>query len=384
MLILGIKLKQITNMNKKITAALLASTALLGSVNVAHSQLTMAGYTELAYISGGYKIADGVVRTSQINGGSAAAQTSNNDIGKQIGSEVSLRFTNRHNLAGPLAGYYAQAMAELRRTAAVWEDKGVTFGPTNNSFILFMEQNVVRGNEVTRNLVPFVGQASSGVIGGGPGLVDILDSSSGVGNYGVHFPDVAGGALSLSYAPNMASGVNSSTNNSSTIANKGDRVTESQSRGSIGYRNSNIKLGLPGTLDVGLGYMKGSINRANGQDPKSVNYGLGYRQGPLAVGIQRFKNDNPTAVAGGNNDTVLNYGLTFAATPQITLGASLTRQEGTQNAVKDPDDITAKHFSASYNMGPAVVVLDYMLISNANYVVGQDMAPIKARFRVNF
>lgn len=384
MLTLNIKLKQETIMNKKITAALLASTALLGSVNVAHSQLTMAGYTELAYISGGYKIADGVVRTTQPNGGSAAANSTTNDIGKQIGSEISLRFTNRHNLAGPLAGYYAQAMAELRRTANVWEEKGVNFGPTNNTFVLFMEQDVARGNEVTRNLVPFVGQRSSAVIGAGPGLVDVLDSSSGVGNYGIHFPDVAGGVLSLSYAPNMASGVNSTTNNANAIADKGARVTESQSRGSVGYRNSNIKLGLPGTLDVGLGYMKGSINRANGQDPKSVNYGLGYRQGPIAVGVQRFKNDNPTAVAGGNTDTVLNYGLTFAATPQITLGASLTRQEGTQAAIKDPDDITAKHFSASYNMGPAVVVLDYMLISNANYVVGQDMAPIKGRFRVNF
>ena len=384
MLILNNKLKQITNMNKKITAALLASTALLGSVNVAHSQLTMAGYTELAYISGGYKIADGVVRTTTPNGGTGTALTTTNDIGKQIGSQVSLRFTNRHNLAGPLAGYYAQAMAELRRTGNVWEEKGVTFGPTNNTFVLFMEQDVVRGNEVSRNLVPFVGDRSSTVIGSGPGLVDILDSSSGVGNYGVHFPDVAGGVLSLSYAPNMASGVNSTTNNSGGLANKGALVTESQSRGSVGYRHSNIKLGLPGTLDVGLGYMKGSINRANGQDPKSVSYGLGYRQGPLAVGVQRYKNDNPTAVAGGNTDTVLGYGLTFAATPQITLGASLTRQEGTQAAIKDPDDITAKHFSASYNMGPAVVVVDYMLISNANYVVGQDMAPIKARFRVNF
>jgi len=377
---------------KKIKTALLASTALIAASSAALSQVTITGYIEAAYITGGSSGPNIGTATITPNGGTGTGITSGNDIARTIGREAQLRFTSTHKL-GAFPGYSAAGMVELRRLGAVagaasggYEESELRFQADNGSFLAFVGHDTVRGNEVARNVYPTVGNRASDIIGGLTGIIDPLDATSGESFLGFELPQLAGGRLSVAYAPNIGGGGSTaqSQNNSDGLMLRTNDVKQNQTRASVGYRNNTLKVG-PGTLDVGVGYMGGTVSGAVFQKPQSQTIGLGYRQGMFAVGAQKFKNTNDNvSAATATKENQTTYSVTAGLTKELSIGYARTKQSLALAGVKDPDEIRQNLFQLAYNLGPASLGLDYAKIDNANYSGGTELTPIKAKFRVNF
>lgn len=377
---------------KKIKTALLASTALIAASSAALSQVTVTGYIEAAYITGGSSGPNIGTGTITPNGGTGTGITSGNDIARTIGREAQLRFTSTHKL-GAFPGYSAAGMVELRRLGAVagaasggYEESELRFQADNGSFLAFIGHDTVRGNEISRNVYPTVGNRASDIIGGLTGIIDPLDATSGESFAGFELPNLAGGRLSVAYAPNIAGGgsTGQSQNNSDGLMLRTFDQTAGQSRASIGYRNNTLKVG-PGTVDIGVGYMGGTVSSTAFQKPQSQSVGLGYRQGIIAVGAQKFTNKNPNStVVTHTKENQTTYSVTAGLTKELSIGYARTKQTLATAGVKDPDEIKQNLFQVAYNLGPASLGLDYAKIDNANYSGGTELTPVKAKFRVNF
>ena len=154
-----------------------------------------------------------------------------------------------------------------------------------------------------------------------------------------------------------------------------------------GQRNSAYEIGLTGSNTFGV---KGLTIRAfrNAEEASAVgmgdingtSYGIGYVAGAFGVGVEQHKQNRITDIATADQDmTVRTYGLTYAVSPNITIGAVRLDTE-TATLV----DETIDSFQVGYNLGPVAIVGSYSKGSDIGGIAGADIKEGAIRLSTRF
>lgn len=347
--------------------ALLSSSMMVGASN---AQLKITGYTEAEYSVGSTKnITPGFRAANSL--WDAATATTTVPSTPRIGNETQVRLITTHSLPG---GLTAEAMAELRRNANVWEEREVRLGAADGSWLVFAGADFQRGIEIARTINPTVNNRVTDIVGSVTGLIDVIDSTSGNTYAGFEFPKAGPGRLSFAIMPNSDDAVTSGTDGGPTAA-----TNQGESRFSVGYA------GTVGGTTFGAGYLKGNNRIAAGKDSEAFTVGARQAFGPVSIGFQYQDQDFATAAnAAKSNQEQWTISGTYALTKEFSVGYARTEAEQTNAGVKQAGEVKQDLFQAAYNFGPAVAQLDYVKVDEAQYVVNREINAVKAKLKVNF
>jgi hypothetical protein len=169
-----------------------------------------------------------------------------------------------------------------------------------------------------------------------------------------------------------------------------DGITDAAQGATVGTdRASAYEIGFVGDLGVkGLNVHAfknkeksnvGSVNATTGLD--GTNYGVSYNMGQFTVGVDKKKSTGIYSTADTNVERdQMSYGLAYAITPTLTLGASYGKNEISTKAA----DEKAKTVALGYNLGPVVAEIQYGTFDNLKGAVGADAEVVYARFITKF
>ena len=151
--------------------------------------------------------------------------------------------------------------------------------------------------------------------------------------------------------------------------NNGDFGLRDQgnANGSVnGIRNSAYELGLTGANVAGLKglslryfYNKEDSSAAGISDLKGKSYGAAYQTGPFGLGYEKHTQNRTAGTSTADQDLDMKtYGLTYAVSPNVTLGLVQIKTEVTGQAnAGNKEKITS--LQLGYNLGPVAVVAAY-------------------------
>jgi hypothetical protein len=133
-----------------------------------------------------------------------------------------------------------------------------------------------------------------------------------------------------------------------------------------GVRNSAYELGLTGANVAGVKglslryfYNKEDSSAVGISDIKGKAYGAAYQTGPFGLGYEKHTQNRTLGTSTADQDLdVKTYGLTYAVSPNITLGLVQIKTDvsGLSNA-GNKEKITS--LQLGYNLGPVAVVAAY-------------------------
>jgi len=134
---------------------------------------------------------------------------------------------------------------------------------------------------------------------------------------------------------------------------------------------------------------KADAGAAADRDTKGVNYGLSYNFGQVTAGYNYKKTENQTAasttVSTNKGDIKQNeFGLAYAVSPLLTLGANYTKAEGTVSAGGTKADATSKSIAVGYNLGPIALTAQVAKLEDYTGVAGVDADVINLRASTKF
>jgi hypothetical protein len=141
---------------------------------------------------------------------------------------------------------------------------------------------------------------------------------------------------------------------------------QGSANGSVtGIRNSAYELGLTGANVAGVKglSLRYFYNKEDGNaavdDLKGKAYGAAYQTGPFGLGYEKHTQNRTAGTSTVDADLdVKTYGLTYAATPNITLGLVQVKTDVTgQDNAGNKEKITS--LQLGYNLGPVAVVAAY-------------------------
>jgi hypothetical protein len=125
----------------------------------------------------------------------------------------------------------------------------------------------------------------------------------------------------------------------------------------------------------------GSINAATGLE--GTNYGVSYNMGQFTVGVDKKKSTGIYATTDANAERdQTTYGLAFAITPTLTLGASYAKND--ISGATNNNEEKAKTVALGYNLGPVVAEIQYGTFENLKGAAGADSDVVYARFITKF
>ena len=167
-----------------------------------------------------------------------------------------------------------------------------------------------------------------------------------------------------------------------------------------GVRNSAYEVGFRGADTFGV---KGLSTRAfinketksdsAAQDLQGSSYGIGYITGPFGLGVEQHKQNRVVGAtvsatgtvipaANGTTDSemkVRTYGVTYAVSPTVTIGAVRLKTDAVGLA-----DETIDSFQLGYNLGPVAIVGAYSRGQDVNSVAGNDVKEGAIRLSTRF
>jgi hypothetical protein len=158
-----------------------------------------------------------------------------------------------------------------------------------------------------------------------------------------------------------------------------------------GCGNSAYEVGLVGrdTFGVkGLG-IRAFMNEENAhsaatKDLEGQHYGISYTAGQFAVGIEKYKqNRTSTTVATDADQKSLQYGVTFAASKDISVGLVQAKTELSTATMKE-EKITSAQIG--YNLGPVAIAAAVSKVDDlgATATAGTDSKEIQFRITTAF
>jgi hypothetical protein len=183
------------------------------------------------------------------------------------------------------------------------------------------------------------------------------------------------GSISLFYVP--TAGTNAGSDNE--VGSKAGVATTSLESD----RESAFEIGFAGDLGVkGLSvhafYNEEGKNAGHARELKGTNLGVAYNFGQITAGYTRKENENPgTTAAAGTDLTQDEFGIAFAATPQITIAANYTKSD---SSAASTVDAKSKSLALGYNLGPVAIIAQYAKqenITNTTNTGDVDVAFIK-------
>jgi predicted porin len=160
--------------------------------------------------------------------------------------------------------------------------------------------------------------------------------------------------------------------------------TQSESAYEIGITGG---FGVKGLNTHAFMNRQDKVDGATGRDLKGHNYGLSYNFGQVTAGYNYKKHVNQTAAAAGvatnKGDVKQNeYGIAFALTPNLTLGANYTKAEPTTTTVKA--DAKSRSIAVGYNLGAIALTAQAAKLDNYTGVDGVDADVLFLRASTKF
>lgn len=353
---------------------LLLTSALVGSLiaGSALAQTTITGDLVVNYRAASFDNAGGLAskrgfgRESQVN----IQNKGKLNNGMDYAAGFSLEFDGQNN-----AGTQASPVAE-RNTIS---NENLYFDLINGNTVLTVGvdhmQRVYGGAtpQVTDNIddVKYLGVSTTFLVGANS------TESAGVG---IMQRNVAGFSLGAYYTPTNGDfgGYDTGTANSPTATPRNSSY-ELTAIGSDAF-------GVKG-LSVALQYNKEDKEvSANLGDIKSKWAGIGYNMGTVAVGYDRIINElkNTSTTSSATEDKTHRYGITFAASKDVTLGLNQFKSERTRNdGTKVPDEKSTA-VQVGYNLGPVSAIANISRTENIGFSSGVDADMITLRLATKF
>jgi hypothetical protein len=154
-----------------------------------------------------------------------------------------------------------------------------------------------------------------------------------------------------------------------------------------GTRNSAYEIGFTGANTFGVtglttrAFMNKEASSAAGMaDITGSSYGIGYVTGAFGIGVEQHKQNRITDTATADQDmTVRTYGLTYAVSPQVTIGVV---RLATESATLLDEKIDS--FQLGYNLGPVAIVGAYSKGTDIGGVTGADIKEGAIRLSTKF
>jgi hypothetical protein len=183
------------------------------------------------------------------------------------------------------------------------------------------------------------------------------------------------GSVSALYVP--TNGNTGSDDNVGNTAGTASNILESdrESAYEIGFEGN---LGVKG-LNVHYFYNEEQKNHGQTRDLTGLNYGASYNMGQITAGFTRKETEfGPSTLVREQNE----FGLAYAATPNLTLAANYTVVDSNAASAVDAK---SKSIGIGYNLGPVSIVGQMAKMENVTNVTGTgDMDVAFVKVTTNF
>jgi hypothetical protein len=195
------------------------------------------------------------------------------------------------------------------------------------------------------------------------------------------------GKFSIGYAPDATTGQANSDTQGYGSTNAVTNYDVDESRYEIGFVGN---LGVK-DLTVQAFYNKEdnagrkSLDGTKSSDQKGMMLAARYNLGTVALAYERGETTSLSAIENKSNS----FGISFAATKDITLGANYTKTDTDRTAANSTSGVATadekiKSVSVGYNLGPIVVGLSYGEVDGYNGVSGADGKAVRIDTNVRF
>lgn len=377
-------------MKKILTSTALVGSLVLLSAGISNAQTTVTGNLAMSY------------KATSTDQSTTAAKTGNN---RTFGKESQINLTHANKLSngmGLVAGFSLEfdgsdaAPANVSSAASSTNSiRGVTNENTyidiiagNTTFTVGADHMQNPDNTVTN----LVGVADpDDIISGIGGSTTTLYSAGKNSAYGAYQFGITQttpiGKISVAYAPDSTTGQANSDTQGYGSANAVGNYDADESAYEIGFVGN---LGVK-DLTVQAFYNKEdnagrkSLDGSKSSDKKGTMLAARYNLGTVALAYERGETNSTSAIENKSNS----FGVSFAASKEITLGANYTKTDTDRTVSNSTSgaataDEKIKSVSVGYNLGPIVVGLSYGQVDGYNGVNGADGQAVRIDTNVKF
>jgi hypothetical protein len=335
----------------------LLTSALAGATLVASNaiaQTTVSGNLDISF--------------KAISGESAPTGTGSAASHRGFGKEAQLNIQNKGKLSNGMdyAAGFAIEDDGNQGTTIFNENTFINF--TSGSTTLTLSQDHIQNSD--RTLATFVGlppqdisntsntnQVTTDGFIGGPGADPAQAFGVGI------IQATPMGNFSALYVPS-----NSGAAGDALGAENGTRDNADESAYELGFVGG---LGVKG-LSAHAFMNKESKANTDTRDVKGQNFGISYNFGQITAGYNYKKTENGTdnvARSVTTNDTKQHeYGLAFAVSPTLTIGANYAKAENSGTGAKA--DADSKSLAVGYNLGAVVLTAQVAKQENIDFLTG--------------
>lgn len=372
---------------------LLLSSALVGSLiagSAAIAQTSVTGNLAIQYRAQEFKATNGLAST------------------RGFGRESQVNFTNKGKLNNGMdyqAGFSLEFDGGTRNTSTATGASAMLGSAESNSISnenLYID--FISGNTTLSVGVDHIQNITSDVI---PQVLPVWDNvAAGIGGkatntYGANpkeafgvgiiqkIPEV-GLSVSALYVPRNGDYGTSEQTAPFAGASQVTAATADNTAQQAGSRNSAYELGLVGsdTFGVkGLG-VRAFMNREESMTQSVPNlngsrYGISYTAGQFAVGAEKGKQNRTVGTSAVDaNQSTKAYGLTYAATKDVSVGVAHLRTDLSNTTLTEK--ITS--LQVGYNLGPVAIAAAFSDLKDigATSATGADAKEVQIRLTTNF
>lgn len=344
-------------MKKLLTSTAIASMALTSISSVALSEVSMKGYVETTISS-----QETASTSKQDNNGTDIGHDSGVTISGAVDTDAGYKFTGRFTINSDGDGEDTQTSIEQQALQISNGDYTVTIG-----------SDVVAGTDA--RIIPTVADA----------IEDGVKTSNGSysQNYGsahdnnlIAFETNMGdmGSIDIMYVPKLGKNKNGDTDATADTAVSGS-ATEIAFKGGLGVDGLTVLAGQT---------KQKNANDTGSNEGKMTTMGIAYNMGQFAVGYQQTKTDSFTSAGvledSDSSNKFKGYGVTYAVNDQLSLGIEYGESSGDDFTVDE--EVTS--WTVGYNLGGAVVSLQYMSLENNAGATGNDAEGLMLRNKISF
>jgi len=339
----------------------------------AHAQITISGYAEAGFLTGSTKGTLGHVNSKNLGGETVITVAGKGKLANGWDYSAYQNFDSDDIQDGRTSTTAATQSTPMSTRAIVLSPSSM--------FSLFYTFDGVYGGEIARTAVPVVTERVSDLTGNAS-ITEFIDVTSGHHAVGFDVNNVGpNGRFSVAYNPNLDTRPQSSSDRAAAVVSTATGY-------SLGYSVS------PGPLTIRAGLTKIDQKQStDAQDVTSKTLGITFAQAPFAVGVQRTRNDSvkiSRTTANTYDDEIDTIAASFAATKELTIGATYSTMERTGAAIttKGPD-LKVAQLVLAYNLGPVVISGAYedaknKAQANAATLSGLDATTAKIKVKANF
>lgn len=370
---------------------LLLSSALVGSLiagSAAYAQTTVTGDLAIQYRAQEFKASNGIAST------------------RGFGRESQVNFTNKGKLNNGLdyqAGFSLEFDGGTRNSNTSLGASGMNANSESNSisnenlYIDFISGNttltvgVDHIQNITTDVIPQVLPAFDNISAGIGGKATNTYGANPKEAFGVGIIQkipTAGLTVSALYVPR--NGDYGTSEQTAPYAGAAQNTIANADSNAAGSRNSAYELGVVGANAFGvqgLG-LRAFMNReeaANSTVPNlnGSRYGVTYTAGQFAVGAEKGKQNRTAGTSAVDaNQSTKAYGLTYAATKEISVGVSHLRTDLSNTTLTEK--ITS--LQVGYNLGPVAIAAAFSDLKDvgATSTTGADAKELQIRLTTSF